>query len=103
MGCRMVGWSNFLAQRGDVEEHWMYAYARSEKGSRCVALLGRLSCEVGVEVLYAVVSAYAANRATRSRHIAESHRLERLMYTKQTVYDTLQMLYRSRFIRSRCH
>lgn len=74
------------------------AYGRSEKGNGCTALHGQIRLEVGVDVLQAVDSAYASDRAIRLRRTSESHRLERLMYTKQTVYDMLQLLDQSCFI-----
>ena len=59
--------------------------------------------EVDVDVLYVADSAYAANRAPRSRHMAEFHRLEGPLYTKQTVYDILQTLDQSHCIWSHRH
>jgi len=69
-------------------------YAGSEQGSGCAPLHGRPRFEVVVDVLYAVDSAYAANRALRSWYMAESHIFQRLIYTKQTVYEFYKCLIR---------
>lgn len=78
-------------------------YAGSEQRSGCAALYGQLRFEVDVDALKVANSVYATNRALRSRHMAEYHRIEMPMYTKQTVYDTLQMHDQSRFIWFHCH
>lgn len=73
MGFCMISWRNLLAQRKEFEEQWTYT-PDLNRALDVRHFKGRLQCEVDVDVLEVVGSAYAANRATRSRHMAKSHR-----------------------------
>jgi hypothetical protein len=80
MGCCMISWRYLLVPRKDFEEQCNFTPAPN-RALDVRHNKGRLQFEVDAVVLEVVHSAYAENRATRSRYMAESHVFRRLMYT----------------------
>jgi hypothetical protein len=103
MGFCMISWRNLLAQRKDFEEQWMYMpdpnravdvrHHMADYNSKWMWTCYRRSTQHALEI---------ESHGPLNQHMAGSYMLQRLIYTKQTMYDMLQMLDQSHLIQCHC-